>query len=375
MNACFSPASQVGKARVYFRPETLSTWYYVEMTSDAPCFAGVLLRPSKSLIDKKIFYYVDVQGEGAGRTPEYAPIVVGSEEECRKKLPVAPVSATGPAAIFPSMPAGFVGAGTSTGVIAGGVAAAAVVAGRRGPADQGRRQHVGHDPGHRSGHQSPRHHAADHDHDRAEPPDQPRHHLPGHPRSGQAPLRVDFATFANGATGSYEFEWTFGDGASSNNPNPSHTFVTAGVFNSTVRVLSGDQIASCSRPITVTPPPTPGPGPSPSPSASPSPSPLRPRLRLRLRLRRRPRRRPRPRRPRRPRLRPPATFTLQVTKGGSGSGVVTGPGITCLGLDCTETYPSGTVVNLLATPQSPRPRSSRCGGATARAPRIPASSP
>ncbi len=130
MNACFAPSSLVKKARVYFRPETLTTWYYVEMTSDAPCFSGVLLKPSKALVDKKIFYYVDVQGGGTGRTPEYGPVVRASEEECRDRLPIAPVSATGPAAVYPSLPAGFVGGGgVSTGVVAGGVAAAAVVAG------------------------------------------------------------------------------------------------------------------------------------------------------------------------------------------------------------------------------------------------------
>lgn len=130
MSACFAPASLVKKARVYFRPETLPTWYYVEMSSDAPCFSGVLLKPSKALIDKRIFYYLDVQGGGTGRTPEYGPVVVASEDDCKSKLPVAPLSATGPAAVYPSVPAWFVGGpGVSTGVVAGGVAAAAVVTG------------------------------------------------------------------------------------------------------------------------------------------------------------------------------------------------------------------------------------------------------
>src|SRR5678815_3164978 len=40
MKACFSPTSSVKKARVYFRPEALTQWYYVEMASDAPCHAG-----------------------------------------------------------------------------------------------------------------------------------------------------------------------------------------------------------------------------------------------------------------------------------------------------------------------------------------------
>ena len=46
-----------------------------------------------------------------------------------------------------------------------------------------------------------------------------------------------------------------------------------------------------------------------------------------------------------------ATFTLlpKLTVTRSGSGTVTGPGINCTG-DCTEYYPSGTLVTLTATP-------------------------
>jgi hypothetical protein len=74
MNACFAPASMVKKARVYFRPEILSTWYYVEMASDAPCFSAALLKPSKALIDKRIFYYV-------GCPPRASSAVPGSRRE------------------------------------------------------------------------------------------------------------------------------------------------------------------------------------------------------------------------------------------------------------------------------------------------------
>lgn len=44
---------------------------------------------------------------------------------------------------------------------------------------------------------------------------------------------------------------------------------------------------------------------------------------------------------------PPATYTLTVSA--AGNGFVTGTGINCP-TDCTETYPSGTVVSLTATP-------------------------
>lgn len=327
MNACFAPVSLVGKARVYFRPETVPTWYYVEMTSDAPCFTGVLLRPSKALIDKKIFYYVDVQGAGTGRTPEYGPVVVASEEECESRFPIAPISATGPAAVYPSFPtAGFIGGGgVSTGVVAGGVAAAALVAGGAvlltdddTPATTPATVPATNPP------------ATAPTTTTTTLPDGPGRPAPlvvacqASPRTGDAPLRVQFATFPNGGTGTYEFSWSFADGGSSNNPNPAHTYLSPGVFDATVRVTSGEESVTCSRAITVTARPTPGPGPSPSPSASPSPSPS------------------------------PTTFTLNVSLTGSGTGVVTGPGINCPG-DCTETYASGAPVTLTATPSSPPP--------------------
>src|SRR5437879_7286103 len=60
MNACFSPAGQLARARVYFRPaEGPPNWYYVEMKSDAPCHAGILPKPKKQLIGKKVLYYVN----------------------------------------------------------------------------------------------------------------------------------------------------------------------------------------------------------------------------------------------------------------------------------------------------------------------------
>jgi len=48
---------------------------------------------------------------------------------------------------------------------------------------------------------------------------------------------------------------------------------------------------------------------------------------------------------------PIATLSLGLTKSGTGSGTVTSSpsGITC-GIDCSEVYPSGTVVSLIATP-------------------------
>src|SRR6478672_89844 len=58
MNACFTPAADLARSRVYFRPEGVASWYYVDMKSDQPCFAGVLPKPGKKLVGKKIEYYV-----------------------------------------------------------------------------------------------------------------------------------------------------------------------------------------------------------------------------------------------------------------------------------------------------------------------------
>ena len=80
LNACFTPAANLARARVYFRPEGTPSWYYVDMKSDQPCFAGVLPRPGKKLVGKKVEYYVEGQDKtfNAGRTAEFAPIVVSN---------------------------------------------------------------------------------------------------------------------------------------------------------------------------------------------------------------------------------------------------------------------------------------------------------
>jgi hypothetical protein len=311
MNACFAPASAAKRPRVFFRPETTTTWYYVEMMSDAPCFTAALLRPNKSLVDKKIFYYLDVQG-GDARTPEYAPTVVASEGDCKSTKPVAPLSATGPAAVFPSFPTvGFLAPGTGGipgSVIAGGVAVAAAAGGIALLSDDDGSPTTT-TPGAVPTTTNP-------------PATSPTTTLPpvttpnplvvacqADPRSGEVPLRVSFRTFPSGGTGSYTFEWSFGDGGSNTNPNPSHTYTTTGVFNARVEVRSGDQVADCSRSITVTNPP------------------------------------------------PPAVVTLKFTATDEGSDcgppliTIDPPNSDCVssktpGTTCTHTYPTGTVVKL-----------------------------
>jgi hypothetical protein len=131
MNACFTPAANVARSRVYFRPEGTPSWYYVEMKSDQPCFSGVLPRPGKKLVGKKIEYYVEAQDKtfNPARTAEYGPVVVNSAQECKKQVPVAPFLNNAAVAVFPALPAGFVGAGIGTAAVVGIAAAGAAAVG------------------------------------------------------------------------------------------------------------------------------------------------------------------------------------------------------------------------------------------------------
>ena len=131
MNACFAPASSLARSRVYFRPEGTPSWYYVDMKSDQPCLTGILPKPSKKLVGKHVEYYLEAQNKAfaPSRTAEYAPIVVRSAQECKKDVPIAPFLNNATVAVFPSVPAGFVGAGgigtaAVVGIVGAGAAAA-----------------------------------------------------------------------------------------------------------------------------------------------------------------------------------------------------------------------------------------------------------
>src|SRR5678816_1569543 len=89
MNACFTPTAELARSRVYFRPEGVQSWYYVDMKSDQPCFTGTLPKPGKKLVGKKIEYYVAAQNKAfePARTAEFDPIVVKSAQECKKNVP------------------------------------------------------------------------------------------------------------------------------------------------------------------------------------------------------------------------------------------------------------------------------------------------
>lgn len=130
--ACFQPAGNLARARVYFKAETGTDWYYVEMKPEAPCFTGTLPKPSKSTT--MINYYIEALDKAASssRTEEFSPTVVGSPEQCSKK-PAAFVNnasvAVSAAAGGPALPVGFAAGGIAG---AGGLSAAVVAAGVAG---------------------------------------------------------------------------------------------------------------------------------------------------------------------------------------------------------------------------------------------------
>jgi hypothetical protein len=132
LNACFAPVSRLARARVYFRvADATPEWYYVEMKSDAPCFAGILPKPKKQLVGRKVQYYLDAfdRAFAEARTDETEALVVASKSDCDSKLPVAPLLRRASVAVFPGVPEGFTGAtglglGTTAAIVGGGAALA-----------------------------------------------------------------------------------------------------------------------------------------------------------------------------------------------------------------------------------------------------------
>lgn len=73
------------------------------------------------------------------------------------------------------------------------------------------------------------------------------------PVSGTEPLQVDFLADASGGQGSYSFSWDFGDGGSSTEQNPSHTYIESGNYSAVLTVTDEENNTdSTSIEITVT---------------------------------------------------------------------------------------------------------------------------
>lgn len=295
MPAKFTPP-EVAQPRVYFRPEGVPSWYYVEMKPDVALGqVGILPKPTNKMIQKHVEYYVEAASRDfdTGRTPEYAPIVVAKESECKNEPVVALYSKEPPSAVFPSVPEGFatgaaVGAGTVLGVVGGAAAVTGAVILAKGGDDNGPVVTPTPFP-------TPTPAATPTPPPTTAPVGPPLLSCQAEPRQGVVPLAVKFTAQASGGNGTFDFAWDFGDGDTSRQVNPSHTYTRPGTYTARVRATSADRSEDCSRTVSVL----------------------------------------------------QSGFTLSVSAAGAGTGTITGNGINCPG-DCSEVFAPGTVVTLTA---------------------------
>jgi hypothetical protein len=151
IGAVIVPADQVATARVHFRSDIGSDFFYVTMRASAEGFLGILPRPTAEA--RSVTYFVEGidKASRSVRSPQVQAIVVKSRSDCQGRL-AAPVAFPGTvAAVGPSgaaaIPAGFVGSAaaagsffTSTtglilmGAVGAGVATAVIVGAGNPPA-------------------------------------------------------------------------------------------------------------------------------------------------------------------------------------------------------------------------------------------------
>ena len=72
------------------------------------------------------------------------------------------------------------------------------------------------------------------------------------PASGPLPLAVSFSAQATGGEPPYMFAWVFGDGRTSNEQNPAHTYTEAGSYRVVLWVRDARSI-TCSKTLTIVP--------------------------------------------------------------------------------------------------------------------------
>ena len=125
LEARFTPAESIARARVQFQGEGTRHWYGVAMKQAGTAFSAVLPQPKKSL--KSYRYYIEVTDKalGTSRTAEYNTTVGASATACSDVtaaggLASAVVNLEVPAGA-PAAPGGF----STSGVIAAGAAVAA----------------------------------------------------------------------------------------------------------------------------------------------------------------------------------------------------------------------------------------------------------
>jgi hypothetical protein len=80
------------------------------------------------------------------------------------------------------------------------------------------------------------------------------------PAEGSAPLDVAFALDVAGAEGAIAIQVSYGDGASGNDPDATHTYTEAGLYTASFTVTTATQSARCATPVDVGPGSTAGGG-------------------------------------------------------------------------------------------------------------------
>src|SRR5258708_5442393 len=90
--ACFQPAVEVGRARVYFRGRGAS-WFFVEMSPESECYSAILPRPTSQL--QRFDYYIEVVDKSfnAVQSPIYDPAVVPTDDGCAPSMKMVAVCA------------------------------------------------------------------------------------------------------------------------------------------------------------------------------------------------------------------------------------------------------------------------------------------
>jgi PKD repeat protein len=71
------------------------------------------------------------------------------------------------------------------------------------------------------------------------------------PEEAQAPVTVSFRAAPSGGTGAFTYRWDFGDGTSSTDASPVHTYVSPGSYREVLTVASGGASSICAHTVTV----------------------------------------------------------------------------------------------------------------------------
>jgi PKD repeat protein len=72
------------------------------------------------------------------------------------------------------------------------------------------------------------------------------------PASGAVPLSVDFSSTVSGGSGGYTYQWAFGDGSTSNVPDPTHVYADPGTYTAYLTVTDSSSSTASSNSIHIT---------------------------------------------------------------------------------------------------------------------------